>query len=231
MAVDHATAIAQPFVLSQALSVTARQFAEAGDCEEALELCRRCIHLCDTQNLPFWKGWAMVYDGIAYVRLEQHDRAQRRFEQAIAHLAANGVRSDLGHLYAWRSIALAHLGRFDEARRDNDFGRAECVETGQLLDLIDLGYARSVTELLDPDAAAGVAEQWVRTTVSDARSRGARLIELRAANSLAGLWQREGKRREAHDLLGPIFGGFTEGFDAADLKEAKTMLDALQANA
>ncbi len=230
MAIDHATAIAQPFVLSQALSVAARQFAEAGDCAEALELCRRCIELCGTQNLPFWKGWAMVYEGIAYVRLGQHERAQARFAQAIAHLAANGARSDLGHLHAWRALALAHLGRFDDARRDDEVGRVACIETGQLLDLVDLAYARGVTELLDPNAEVGVAEQWLHTALAEARSRGARLIELRAAPSLAGLWQRQGKRREAHDLLGPIFGGFTEGFDCADLKEARALLDGLEAS-
>ena len=229
MAIDHATAIAQPFVLSQALSVATRQFAEAGDCAEALELCRRCIELCDTQNLPFWKVWAMVYEGIAYVRLGQHERAHARFEQAIAHLAANGARSDLGHLYAWRTLALAHLGRFDDARRDHEVGRVACIETGQLLDLVDLAYARGVTELLDPNAAVGVAEQWLHTALAEARSRGARLIELRAATSLAGLWQRQGKRREAHDLLGPIFGRFTEGFDCVDLKEARALLDGLEA--
>lgn len=229
IAIDHATAIAQPFVLSQALSVAARQFAEAGDCEEALELCRRCIELCDAQNLPFWKGWAMVYEGIAYVRLAQHERAQARLAEAIVHLAANGARSDLGHLYAWRTIALAHLGRFDEARRDNDVGRVECVDTGQELDLIDLAYARGITELLDPNAPASAAEHWLITALHDARSRGARLIELRAAKSLAGLWQRQGKRREAIDLLAPIFGEFTEGFDGADLKEARALLDALKA--
>ena len=77
MAIDHATAMAQPFVLSQALSVGARPFAEAGDCEEALELCRRCIELCDAQNLPFWKGWAMVYEGVAQMRLGQHERCAK----------------------------------------------------------------------------------------------------------------------------------------------------------
>ena len=52
-------------------------------------------------------------------------------------------------------------------------------------------------------------------------------MELRAAMSLARLWQRQGKRAEAHALLAPIYGWFTEGFDTADLQEAKTLLEEL----
>jgi predicted ATPase len=131
--------------------------------------------------------------------------------------------------FAWRTQALARLGRFDEARRDTEIGRADCVRTGQLLALTELEYARGVTELLDPDVDASVAEHWLSVALVDARSSALRLIELRAATSLAGLWQAEGKRREAHDLLAPIFGGFTEGFDSADLRQARTLLDSLGA--
>ena len=61
-----------------------------------------------------------------------------------------------------------------------------------------------------------------------ARQQGAKLWELRAATSLARLWRDRGKRSEARDLLAPVYGWFTEGFDTPDLKEAKALLDALQ---
>jgi predicted ATPase len=60
-----------------------------------------------------------------------------------------------------------------------------------------------------------------------ARRQQAKSLELRAAMSLARLWQQQGKRAEAHELLAPIYGWFTEGFDTADLHEAKALLDAL----
>ena len=60
-----------------------------------------------------------------------------------------------------------------------------------------------------------------------ARRQQAKSLELRAAMSLSRLWQQQGKRAEAHELLAPIYGWFTEGFDTADLQEAKALLDAL----
>ena len=60
-----------------------------------------------------------------------------------------------------------------------------------------------------------------------ARGQQTKALELRAALSLARLWQRQGKRDEARELLAPIYGWFTEGFDTADLQEAKALLDEL----
>ena len=61
-----------------------------------------------------------------------------------------------------------------------------------------------------------------------ARSQSAKMWELRAATRLARLWQSQGKTNEARDLLAPVYGWFTEGFDTADLKEAKALLDKLE---
>jgi predicted ATPase len=61
-----------------------------------------------------------------------------------------------------------------------------------------------------------------------AQKQSAKSLELRAATSLATLWQRQGKRHEAYDLLSPVYSWFTEGFDTADLQDAKTRLDKLE---
>jgi predicted ATPase len=60
-----------------------------------------------------------------------------------------------------------------------------------------------------------------------ARRQQAKAYELRAATSLAGLWGEQGRRAEARDLVAPVYGWFTEGFDTADLKDAKALLDQL----
>jgi predicted ATPase len=71
------------------------------------------------------------------------------------------------------------------------------------------------------------AETSLQLGITVSRTQGARGWELRASTSLARLWRDQGKRTEARDLLAPIYGRFTEGFDTPDLKEAKELLDAL----
>jgi predicted ATPase len=71
------------------------------------------------------------------------------------------------------------------------------------------------------------AEDCFHHALDIARNQQAKSLELRAATSLARLWQQQGKRDEARQLLGDVYNWFTEGFDTADLKDAKALLDAL----
>ncbi len=77
------------------------------------------------------------------------------------------------------------------------------------------------------DGNEAEAEACFKQAIEIARDQSAKSFELRAAMDLAGLWQGEGKRTEARDLLAPVYGWFTEGFDIADLKDAKALLDDL----
>ena len=81
-------------------------------------------------------------------------------------------------------------------------------------------------ELPEPDEAE--AEMRFRRALEVARRQDAKMWELRAASSLGRLWASQGEQQKAHDLLAPIYGWFTEGFDTTDLKEAKALLDELQ---
>ena len=71
------------------------------------------------------------------------------------------------------------------------------------------------------------ADATLQRAIDLARVQQAKSLELRAATSLAGLWGEQGRRAEAADLLAPVYGWFTEGFDTADLKEAKALLEEL----
>ena len=81
--------------------------------------------------------------------------------------------------------------------------------------------------LLSPDRDSTEANLCFQRALDIARAQQARSRELRAATSLARLWRDQGNRQEAHGLLEPVYGWFTEGFDTLDLKEAKTLLDEL----
>src|SRR5262249_12337747 len=86
---------------------------------------------------------------------------------------------------------------------------------------------RGVLLLQQPETPQEEAEAWLQRALDVARRQQARSLELRAAMSLAHLWQRQGKRTEAHELLAPVYNWFTEGFDTPDLQEAKELLEHL----
>jgi predicted ATPase len=81
--------------------------------------------------------------------------------------------------------------------------------------------------LRQPGTPQAEAEAWEQRALDVARRQGAKSLELRAAMSLSSLWQQQGRRQEAHNLLAEIYGWFTEGFDTADLQEAKALLEEL----
>jgi predicted ATPase len=86
---------------------------------------------------------------------------------------------------------------------------------------------RGVLLLLQPGTSQGEAETCFQQALTVARAQQAKSLELRAAMSLARLWQQQGRGAAAYDLLAPIYSWFTEGFDTADLLEAKTLLEEL----
>ena len=81
--------------------------------------------------------------------------------------------------------------------------------------------------LMSPEPDAAKAEAYFDRALSVARQQQAKSWELRAAMSLARLWRSQGMEQQARELLAPVYGWFTEGFDTLDLKEAKALLDAL----
>ena len=83
--------------------------------------------------------------------------------------------------------------------------------------------------LRSPQPDAAKAEAYFQCALAVARAQHAKSWELRAATSMARLWRDQGKRDEARELLAPVYGWFTGGFDTLDLKEAKALLEKLAA--
>ena len=86
---------------------------------------------------------------------------------------------------------------------------------------------KPILDLVEEAKVEEEAEKYFERAIEVARKQSAKSLELRAAASLARLWQQQGKRRETHDLLSEIYGWFTEGFDTKDLQEAKTLIEEL----
>ena len=99
-------------------------------------------------------------------------------------------------------------------------------ETGERW--VEAELNRQKGQLLLHQGHCAAAENLYRKAIGIAQEQEAKLWELRAATSLARLWRDQDKRAEARKLLAPVYGWFTEGFDTADLKVAKALLDELQ---
>ena len=128
---------------------------------------------------------------------------------------------------AWLSRRSPSSGWVSSTTRSAALDRAAetAAATGECHYQAELHRLRGAVLAKTGDAAE--AASWFQRAIDTARSQQAKSLELRAATSLARLWRDQGKRAEAHDLLAPVYGWFTEGFDTADLKDAKALLDEL----
>jgi predicted ATPase len=99
--------------------------------------------------------------------------------------------------------------------------------TGETWFEADIHRIAGEIEMLSPERDAAKAQTHFERALEIARVQQARSWELRAAMSMARLWRDQGKRPQAHDLLAPVYGWFTEGFDTLDLKDAKALLEEL----
>ncbi len=149
------------------------------------------------------------------------------FRSALAEWRRMGSRASLGLRHALFAECLEKHGDTDEALKALEAAVMHCECTG------DVHWEPEVHRLMGDlllrrnPSAPDRAEASYRRAIERARSQEAKSWELRAATSLARLWRDQGKPAAARDLLAPIYGWFTEGFDTLDLKEAKALLDEL----
>jgi predicted ATPase len=121
--------------------------------------------------------------------------------------------------------ANARLGKTETAVAMVDTAIEQIQSNGEFLSESDAYRIKG--EMLTEKASFGAAEHWLSRALEVARTQQAKSLELRAAISLARLRIKQGRRDEARDPLAEVYGWFTEGFDTADLKDAKALLDEL----
>jgi predicted ATPase len=121
--------------------------------------------------------------------------------------------------------ACAQAGRFDDALAALDRATATAAATGECYFQAELYRLRGAVLAETGDAAE--AASWFQRAIDTARGQEVKSLELRAATSLARHWRDQDRRAQAHDLLAPVYGWFTEGFDTADLIDANALLHEL----
>ena len=124
----------------------------------------------------------------------------------------------------WRFL---ELGELDDARRCIDEAMTTMQTSNQRWCEAETNRIAGEIILLSPKRDVARAEAYFEHALTVARQQQAKSWELRAAMSLARLWRSQGKVQQARELLAPVYGWFTKGFDVRDLKEAKALLDAL----
>jgi predicted ATPase len=185
--------------------------------------------LADEKGALPWKAAAILFQGSV---------------SALTGKAPDTVRMITSGLMAWRStgttvlapfwlayLARAHaeLGQFDEAWRCIGEAITAVETTKESWCEAEVHRTAGEVVLVSRKSDAAKAEAYFESALAVAREQQAKSWELRAAMSLARLWRDQGKRDAARDLLAPVYGWFTEGFDTLDLKDAKALLDELHA--
>ena len=134
----------------------------------------------------------------------------------------------------WVPVYLSHLarayadvGKFDQAWRCIGEAIAAIETAKERWWEAEVNRIAGEIALKSPAPDAAKAQVYFERALAVARQQQAKSFELRAAMSLARLWRDQGKLQQARELLAPVYGWFTEGFDTRDLKEAKALLEQL----
>jgi predicted ATPase len=165
-------------------------------------------------------GWALALqgqgaEGIAQVR------------QGIAAWRATGAALNLPYYCTVLAEVCDHLGHTEDGLQALAEAHTVVEQHEERLWEAEIHRLRGVLLLRQTGTPQAEAETWLQRALDIARRQEAKSLELRAAMSLSRLWQQQGKQADAHALLAPIYGWFTEGFDTKDLQEAKVLLEAL----
>jgi predicted ATPase len=186
------------------------------------------ITLATEQGFPLWVAWGTSVRGWALAMQGQGEAGLAQVRQGIAATLATGAAILVPYFCTMLAEVYDHLGHTED-------GLQALAEAQTLVEQHDerwweaeIHRLRGVLLLRQPGTPPAEEEEACFQRALDvARRQEAKSLELRAAMSLSRLWQQQGKQTEARTLLAPVYGWFTEGFDTADLQEARGLLEQL----
>ena len=240
-AVRLAQELSHPFSLAYALDSAALLHQARREGQAVQERAEAAIALSTEQGFPYWLALGTIMQGWALAEQGQVEEGIAQIREGLAAHRATGAE-------AWRPYYLALLaemhrkvGQAEEGLRVVAEGLAFVERTeerhyeaelyrlkGELtLQESKVESHKPVLSRVEGAQVEEEAEACFHKAIAIAQKQQAKSWELRAATSLARLWQQQGKTAEAHDLLVPVYDWFTEGFDTADLQDAKALLTEL----
>jgi len=227
-AVTLAQQVAHPLSLSFAWTLAAMFHQFRREVRAAQEHAEATIVLATEQGFPYWSARSSILRGWALAQQGQAQEGITQIEHGLIAYRATGGETTRPYYLALLAEAQGMMGQPEAGLTVLTEALAFAETTGERW--YDPELYRLKGELLLQQHAdnQAEAENCFQQAINIARNLQAKSFELRTATSLARLWQQQGKRQEAHDLLAPVYHWFTEGFDTSDLQEAKALLVALR---
>ena len=217
------------FTLASALGHCAMLHQLRREVPPTEELSEALMTLSAEQGLAYWPGLATLMKGWVLAERGEGEASIAELRSAMATIRGIGAAAELPWYLALLAGAYGIVGRTAEGLDAIAEALAQVASTNERF--YEAEIYRVKGEILlkhgGPDWAAE-AETCFRQALDIAEAQSAKSWELRAAMSLARLWAEQGKRAQAQDLLAPVYGWFTEGFETADLKDAKALLEELR---
>jgi hypothetical protein len=226
-AVQRADAIAHPHTRAYASYYASVLHALRREPKVAYSHAERCLVLSDEHGFGHWRTLASA---VRWSCTVLHESALAVSQPELSGYAGAQYQLGITALYLLLSEALIERRELSSAFGFISKGLQTTERTNERL--FEGEFLRLQAHALMAQGAVNAAENAqvvLQKALMIARSQHARSLELRAARDLATLWRDGGRRDDARDLLAPIYGWFTEGFDTLDLKEAKALLGALAA--
>jgi predicted ATPase len=224
-AVAEALRLAHRPSLAGSLSLASRLRSLSGEDADLDELADKLTAVATEQGFPHWRAEGAICRGWAKVKNGDVAEGLLLLRSGSAAYRATGAELWMPYHIALLARACEITGQIEEAMTLSDDALQVVERTGERW--LEAELNRHKGQLLLRRWHSEAAEDLYRKALRIAVEQGAKLWELRTAASLARLRRDQGRRAEARDLLAPVYGWFTEGFDTPDLKDAKALLDQL----
>ena len=228
-AISDARKIGQAASLLYALGHALFTYFEYGNYAKANVVLDELIALADEKGTLWWKAVGMMHEGWLFALTGKAGDAVQKITTGISAWRSTEAGVWIPTFSSSMTIAYAQLGQFDDACRCIGEAMTGIETTKERWWEAEVYRTAGEVILKTPAPDAAKAAAYFERALAVARQQQAKSWELRAAMSMARLWRDQGKPQQARELLAPVYGWFTEGFDTRDLKEANALLDELHA--
>ena len=217
----------QAATLMYVLSMRGMTQIFCGNYEAATTIGDELIALADEKGAAYWKATGTLIRGSALALSGSASEAVSMITCGVSAYRSIGVTVWIFLFLTYLAKLYAELGRFEDAWHAVREAMNACEATKQRWYEAEVYRIAGEIALVSAKPDVKKAEAYFERALAIAREQQAKSWELRAAMSMARLWRDQGKGQQAHALLAPVYGWFTEGFDTLDLKEAGALLDEL----